>query len=187
MTAIDSDLAVRAKRGDRHAFASLVESLYPRGLRFATQMLGNAQDAEEALQDAWVRVHDNLARYDEGARFEPWFFRILANRCRTLGAKRERHHAIVEYGDLPIDASDGGPRLDALVGLERAEWSAQVYGALERLPAEQREAFLLRHVEGMEYEDMAVITGAGLSTLRMRVKRACDALRSRLREVELYG
>ena len=62
-----------------------------------------------------------------------------------------------------------------------------MYSALNGLPAEQREAFLLRHVEGMEYEDMATVTGAGLSTLRMRVKRACDALRARLREVELYG
>jgi len=55
---------------------------------------------------------------------------------------------------------------------------------LETLPAEQREAFLLRHVEDLSYEDIAVITGAGLSALRMRVKRACDTLRIRLTEVE---
>lgn len=142
-------------------------------------MLGNPQDAEEALQDTFVRVYDNLSKFREDARFEPWFFRILANRCRTLGAKQQRHHAIMDYGELPIDA--------AAETETREEWTAEVYGALERLPAEQREAFLLRHVEGMEYEDMATVTGAGLSTLRMRVKRACDALRARLREVELYG
>ncbi len=54
--------------------------------------------------------------------------------------------------------------------------------ALEGLPAEQREAFLLRHVEDLSYEDMAVITGVRLSALRMRVKRACDTLRTRLKE-----
>ena len=156
-----------------------MEFLYPRGLRFAQQMLGNPQDAEEALQDTFVRVYDNLSKFRDDARFEPWFFRILANRCRTLGAKQRRHHAVIDYGDLPIDA--------AAEGETRDEWTAEVYVALEGLPAEQREAFLLRHVEGMEYEDMATVTGAGLSTLRMRVKRACDALRARLREVELYG
>jgi RNA polymerase sigma-70 factor (ECF subfamily) len=55
---------------------------------------------------------------------------------------------------------------------------------LETLPAEQREAFLLRHVEDLSYEDISVVTGAGLSALRMRVKRACDTLRVRLAEVE---
>ena len=65
-----------------------------------------------------------------------------------------------------------------------ADWAEEVRLALETLPAEQREAFLLRHVEELSYEDMAVITGAGLSALRMRVKRACDALRIRLTEVE---
>jgi RNA polymerase sigma-70 factor, ECF subfamily len=176
---IDPEIPRRAKRGDRQAFAQLVDYFYPRGLRFAQQMLGNAQDAEEALQDTFVRVYDNLSKFRKDSRFEPWLFRILANRCRTLAAKQQRHYAVVEYGDLPIDA--------AAEGETRDEWTVEVYGALDRLPAEQREAFLLRHVEGMEYEDMAIVTGEKLSTLRMRVKRAADALRARLKEVELYG
>jgi len=179
---IDPEIPRRAKRGDRHAFAQLVEYFHPRGLRFATQLLGNRQDAEEALQDTFVRVYDNLPRFREDARFEPWLFRILANRCRTLAAKQQRHHAVIDYGELPRDAA-GTMTAD---GELRDEWTTEVYGALDGLPAEQREAFLLRHVEGMEYEDIAAVTGAGLSTLRMRVKRACDALRARLREVALY-
>lgn len=179
MSDIDPEIPRRAKRGDRQAFAQLVDFFYPRGLRFARQMLGNVQDAEEALQDTFVRVYDNLAKFRDDARFEPWLFHILANRCRTLAAKQKRHHAVIDYGDLPLDA--------AAASETRDEWTAEVHRALDRLPAEQREAFLLRHVEGMEYEDMAIVTGAGLSTLRMRVKRASDALRVRLREVELYG
>ena len=179
MSDIDPEIPRRAKRGDRQAFAQLVDHFYPRGLRFAQQMLGNPQDAEEALQDTFMRVYDNLSKFREDARFEPWLFRILANRCRTLAAKQQRHHAVIEYGDVPLDAAASGDTRD--------EWTAEVYGALERLPAEQREAFLLRHVEGMDYDDMAIVTGANLSTLRMRVKRASDALRARLREVELYG
>lgn len=183
MSDIDPDIPRRARQGDRHAFALLVEHCYPRGLRFASQMLGDAQDAEEALQDTFVRVYDNLSRFRDDARFEPWFFRILANRCRTLAGKQQRHHALIAYGELPADAA-GSMHADGDV---KEEWSAEVHAALERLPSDQREAFLLRHIEGMDYEDMAIVTGAGLSTLRMRVKRASDALRVRLREVELYG
>ena len=65
-----------------------------------------------------------------------------------------------------------------------ADWAEEVRVVLESLPAEQREAFLLRHVEDLSYEDIAAVTGAGLSALRMRVKRACDALRIRLTEVQ---
>jgi RNA polymerase sigma-70 factor (ECF subfamily) len=151
--------------------------MYPRSLRFAYHMVGNREDAEEAVQDTFVRVFHHLGRFRDDARFEPWLFRILANRCRSLIEKRRRHQMVVQYGDVPDRAgveSDGDER----------DWTAEIYKILATLPAEQREAFLLRHVEDLAYEDMAVVTGVGLSALRMRVKRACDALRARLTEVD---
>lgn len=173
MAGTAADLVVRAQRGDRHAFAQLVETFHARGLRFAQHMLGVTEDAEEALQDTWVRVYDNLSRFRPDTPFEPWFFRILANRCRTYGAKRQRHHAIVEYSDTPPD----GVYHD---NFDVDDWQGDVARALASLPSEQREAFLLRHVEDMSYDDMASITGVRPATLRMRVSRACEALRTRL-------
>ncbi len=173
----DPDLIERARRGDRHAFADLVERLHPRALRFARQMLGHEEDAEEAVQDAFIRVHRHLGDFRPGAPFDPWFFRILANRCRTMISRRERHHALIDYGELPSDAA-AAPGASV-----SGEFRSAVHQALDRLPAEQREAFLLRHVEDLDYEAMMDITGAGLSALRMRVKRACDALRHQLAEV----
>ncbi|MEP6832774.1 MAG: RNA polymerase sigma factor [Gemmatimonas sp.] len=164
-----------AKRGDRHAFAALVELLHPRAMRYATHMVGNSEDAEEAVQDAFVRVYDNLSKFRDDAAFDPWFFRILANRCRTLLAKRKRRYAVIEYGDLPNNASTPASTSD--------EFAAEIQYVLNQLPAEQREAFLLRHIEDMEYEAIAAITGVGLSAVRMRVKRACDVLRSELNAV----
>lgn len=171
----DPTLPIRAKRGDEQAFIRIVEHYYPRCLRFAGNMLGSEQDAEEAVQDTFVRLHDSFSRFREDARFDPWLFRILANRCRSLMARNRRHHALIEYGELPANAA-----ADQDVG---ADWAEEVRVVLDSLPAEQREAFLLRHVEDMSYEDIAVMTGAGLSALRMRVKRACDVLRARLTEV----
>ena len=166
-----------ARRGDRHAFAALVELLHPRAMRYATHMVGNSEDAEEAVQDTFVRVYDNLSRFREDAAFDPWFFRILANRCRTLLAKRKRRFAVIEYGDLPADA--------ATPASTSGEFTAEIQFVLGQLPAEQREAFLLRHIEDMDYEAISAVTGVGLSAVRMRVKRACDALRTQLNAVYL--
>lgn len=175
-SSIDPNLPLRAKAGDRQAFALLVDALYPRSLRFALHMVGNREDAEEAVQDTFVRVYHNLGRFRDDARFEPWLFRILANRCRSLLEKRRRHQVLIHYGDVP---ERGNPGSD---GSDR-DWTEEIHKILATLPAEQREAFLLRHVEDMAYEDMAAVTGVGLSALRMRVKRACDVLRARLSEV----
>lgn len=145
--------------------------------------MGNDQDAEEAVQDAFVRVHDNFPRFREDAPFDPWLFRILANRCRTLLARAKRHRSLIEYGEVPLALATAAAPVDPEADAG-ADWAEEVRMVLETLPAEQREAFLLRHVEDLSYEDIAVITGAGLSALRMRVKRACDTLRIRLIEVE---
>jgi RNA polymerase sigma-70 factor (ECF subfamily) len=172
----DPALLIRAKNGDEQAFIRVVEFYYPRCLRFARNMLGSEQDAEEVVQDTFVRVYDSFSRFREDARFDPWLFRILANRCRTLMARNRRHRSVIEYGDLPLTAS-----AEHEIG---ADWAEEVRVVLDSLPADQREAFLLRHVEDLSYEDISAMTGAGLSALRMRVKRACDALRARLSGVE---
>ena len=180
MSEIDPAVAIRAKRGEEQAFIEIVEFYYPRCLRFARNMLGSEQDAEEAVQDTFVRVHDSFPRFREDARFDPWLFRILANRCRTSLARSRRHRALIEYGEVPLSAAAAEEDFGA-------DWAEEVRVVLESLPAEQREAFLLRHVEDLSYEDIAAMTGVGLSALRMRVKRACDTLRARLTKVEQNG
>jgi RNA polymerase sigma-70 factor (ECF subfamily) len=166
-----------ARAGDVRAFATLVDTYYARCLRFAMHMLSSRSDAEEAVQDTFVRVYRALPSYREQDSFEPWLFRILGNRCRTAGARQRRHAEVMEYGEVPERAM--AARQDTDLG-----WREEIDRALRSLPAEQREAFLMRHVEGMSYEDMGAATGAGLSALKMRVKRACDALRVLLTEVD---
>jgi RNA polymerase sigma-70 factor (ECF subfamily) len=171
-TDIDPNIPLRARAGDAEAFAELVEFFHVRCLRYARYMLGDDEDAEEAVQDTFVRVYDHLGQFRPDARFEPWLFRILANRCRTARERRRRRESLVITGELPTVAAHLPQASQDLL--------EEVETALESLPTEQREAFLLRHVEDLSYEDMAVITGVRLSALRMRVKRACDALRTRL-------
>ncbi len=173
-TDIDPAVPLRARNGEARAFAELVEHFHSRCMRYARYMLGDEEDAEEAVQDTFIRVYDHLEQFRPDARFEPWLFRILANRCRTVRARRRRRESLVTTGELPAVAMEEPEETQDLL--------EEVEAALEELPTEQREAFLLRHVEDLSYEDMAVITGVRLSALRMRVKRACDTLRIRLQQ-----
>jgi RNA polymerase sigma-70 factor, ECF subfamily len=176
-SATRSVLVHAARSGDVRAFAALVDAYYARCLRFALHMLTSRRDAEEAVQDTFVRVYHALPKYEEREAFEPWLFRILANRCRSAGARERRHAEVVEYGDVPERSAASGHD-DAIA------WREEIGIALAALPDEQREAFLMRHVEDLSYDDMSIATGAGVSALKMRVKRACDALRARLTEVD---
>jgi RNA polymerase sigma-70 factor (ECF subfamily) len=164
-----------ARDGDVRAFAALVDAYYARCLRFALHMLSSRSDAEEAVQDTFVRVYRALPKYEEREAFEPWLFRILANRCRSAGARERRRAEVVEYGHVPERSTSSGH--DTTIA-----WREEIGLALASLPVDQREAFLMRHVEDLSYEDMSEATGAGVSALKMRVKRACDGLRLRLRE-----
>lgn len=174
----DSTIA-RAKLGDDAAFADIVRHYYARCLRFARNMLGDIADAEDAVQEAFLRVHAALPRYTEYGRFEAWLFRILANQCRTMRAReRRRGEWLTPYEPRHDAAAPETP--DESGGLLRRE----IDRALRELPALLREAFLLYHVEGMGYEQMMAVTGARASALKMRVKRARDILRARLQEVQ---
>jgi RNA polymerase sigma-70 factor (ECF subfamily) len=171
-------LAERASTGDAVALTALVARYHPRCLRFARNMGLGREDAEEAVQDAFVRVAGALPRFRAGAPFEPWLFRILANRCRSARVRARGWNA--RRADAAVLDGVAAPGRDALAAADAEHRRRAVLAALEALPAEQREAFLLRHVEDLDYAAMARVTGAGQSALKMRVKRACDALRARL-------
>jgi len=173
----DADAVRRVIAGDERAFALLVERYRARCGRFATQMLGSVEDAEEAVQESFVRAYRALPSCDP-ERFGAWLFRIVANRCRTARMRRSRREQVVRPDEYALQSASVRPTVD------RSAWREEIARALEQLPTEQREAFLLKHVEDLSYEEMADITGAGVSALKMRVKRACDTMRVLLAEAE---
>ena len=173
----DSAIVKRVLSGHSEAYALLVERYHERAIRFARSMLSDPRDAEEAVQDAFVRAYRSLARYEDSERFGAWLMRILLNRCRTAGGQISRRSKIFVLGDDAEQvASTAHPA-------ERTAWREEIDRALANLEEDQREAFLLKHVEELDYEVMSAITGVGISALKMRVKRACERLRDMLREV----
>jgi RNA polymerase sigma-70 factor, ECF subfamily len=162
--------------GDVEAFARLVDRHYERCARIAVRILGNREDAEEAIQDAFLRAFKALGDYEERELFSAWLTRILVNQCRTVLARTRRRDAI--FPDLDPVACDFA--VDASVG--DGAWP-ELEHALAQLPPEQREAIVLKYADDLTYEEMSKVTGAGESALKMRVQRAFARLRAILQEV----
>lgn len=172
----DAVLARAARGGDGHAFAALVDRHARICLRYATRMLGSLQDAEDATQEAFLRAHRALDRYDDTMAFRTWLLSILVNRCRTALLHRGRRQARVVLDEQAVE----GASVDSEEA--RTDLRDAIGHALARLDAGQREAFLLKHVEQLSYEEMATATGLGVSALKMRVQRACERLQVLLEE-----
>jgi RNA polymerase sigma-70 factor (ECF subfamily) len=167
----DAEVIRRVRDGDVEAFALLVDRYHDLLGRYALHLLGDRGDAEEAVQDAFVRAYRALPSYEERERFRPWILRILVNRCRSLAGRRRT--------ELPLDADalvwePGELTVDAMVLRD------ELAHAMHQLPGEQREAVVLRFAEDLSFEEMSEVTGAGISALKMRVRRACERLRALL-------
>ncbi|MEP6622118.1 MAG: RNA polymerase sigma factor [bacterium] len=172
----DAALVRSALAGDHAAFATLVDRHAPVCLRYAKRMLGNIHDAEEVTQDTLIRVHRTLARYDESMSFRTWAMSILVNRCRSALLYRHRRTARIILDEEAVGRASvrsSSTDVDLRDAIDRA---------LAKLEPVQREAFLLKHVELLSYEEMATMTDTGISALKMRVQRACDRLQVLLEE-----
>ena len=175
-----SDAAVvrRVLGGDVEAFGILVERYFDHYVRFAVHLVGNREDAEEVVQDTFVRAYRALGRYEERERFGAWLLRILVNRARTVSAIGRRREQM-----FPDQVDESLPEAAEAHPADRAALREEVARALSQLGPDQREAFLLHYAEGLSYEEMAAITGSGVSALKMRVKRSCERLREILQGV----
>src|SRR5213593_3399504 len=169
-TPSDAEVVAKILGGDAEAFG-LVIRRYEAGLvRFATRMLSSRDAAADAVAESLVRAYRHLAGLSEPSRLRTWLYRIVANRCKSYLARRP-------LGDVPLDeAPPVADPADTEAALERAEQMRLVERALEELSPEKREAFVLKHVEGLSYDEMAAVTGERIPTLKMRVHRAREAL-----------
>lgn len=175
----DAELIAAVLAGDVEAFSGLVRRHEDTCIRFAVRMLGSRVDADDALQSAFMRAFRGLRNCREPDRFGGWLYHIVVNECRTYASRQRRRELRFTSATDAIEravAPGSEPEEDADVG-------GHIENALGMLPADQREAFLLKHVEELTYDEMAEMTGVSVSALKMRVKRACDGLRDLLEGV----
>jgi len=175
----DAELIAAVLAGDIDSFAGLVRRYQDTCTRFAVRMLGSHVDADDALQSAFMRAFRGLRGCKDPEHFGGWLYQIVVNECRTHASRQRRRELRFPPATEAIErvvAPGSEAEADNDVG-------GHVEHALSMLPTEQREAFLLKHVEELSYEEIAQMTGVSVSALKMRVKRACDALRDLLEGV----
>jgi RNA polymerase sigma-70 factor, ECF subfamily len=178
MESQDAELIRQVLSGDHDAFSRLFARYRDAHFRFAVRMLGNRFDADDALQSAWLRAFRHLHRCEDPRRFASWVYSIVVNECRSAVLMRGRRERWYVDDDSVMDSAASDDFGDDTSLREEIDIAL---AALEPL---HREAFLLKHVEQLSYQDIVRITGASESALKMRVKRACAQLRQLLEGVQ---
>lgn len=178
----DEEIIGLVLAGERQQYSVLVRRYQDALFRFAAGMIADPDAAADLVQDTLVKAYSHLDRCRDPGRFRVWLFQILRNRCLDhLRSGRRRDVPLEERPDLP--AGGEGPERR----LERGELRSQLEAALARLPDAQREAFLLKHVQDLSYEEMAAMLDASVGALKMRVMRARETLQDLLQETAGYG
>lgn len=173
----DDDLIRRGKRGERDAFARLVHRYQDRAFTLARRLTGDAAAAEDLAQEAFLQVYRNLARFEEGRPFLPWFTTILRNLARNRA--RKRVPTPVEVGvdaHDPVDSQAADPPARA----EAAERRRQVEVEVAALPERYRDVVALRYLEDRSVKEVADLVGIPEGTVKTYLFRARDILRQRL-------
>jgi RNA polymerase sigma-70 factor (ECF subfamily) len=193
--ATDEALMVRFQSGDRSAFALLVRRHQTSLYNFAFRLLRSSPVAEEVVQDAFVRVVVNAGEFKHAARFTTWLYAITRNLCIDQTRKRKlRNHPSLDEakGDEGGDGPTLGERTaDARANVERSAVSVEIrerlVAAVDGLPDEQREVFLLREVANVPFKEIAEIVGVPENTVKSRMRYALERLQAALSEFEEYA
>jgi RNA polymerase sigma-70 factor (ECF subfamily) len=182
----DHSLVQACRAGQTEAFGTLVaryqERLYPTVLR----LIGSAEDAEDILQDTFVRAFEKLDQFQGDSSFYTWIYRIAVNlalsgyrrrRVRSLLRPKFDRRAVCREDELP----DESPDADPTIPLERVEREQLVEAALNKLGPEHRAVVVLKDFDGHRYEEISAILNVPVGTVRSRLHRARCELRERLR------
>jgi RNA polymerase sigma-70 factor (ECF subfamily) len=191
----DEALMVRYQQGDRSAFTLLVRRHQTSLYNFALRHIGAPQVAEDIVQETFVRVVQNAGEFKHEARFTTWVFTITRNLCIDQLRKRAlRKHASL---DATHDTGEGEGRslgeqtADSRASVEReatgSELKERIAKAVEALPDEQREVFLMRELNNLPFKEIAAITGVPENTVKSRMRYALERLQQALCEYEEYA
>lgn len=178
----DAGLLAAFARGDRAAARALTDRHLPRAYRYALRVLADRAEAEDAAQEAMLRLWQQAAHWRPGeAQVSTWVYRVTANLC-TDRLRRRRTRGTVDL-DAAGDPPDGAPGAEAR--LQAAARAAALEAALATLPDRQRQAVVLRHIEGLANPQIAEVLGIGVEaveSLTARGKRALAAVLAGRRE-----
>ncbi len=153
-----------ARSGDLAAFEQILIRYQRPVFATALRLLGNREDAQDAAQEVFLRVHRYLSRFDDVRAFSPWLYRVTVNVCHDM--RRRGRETVALEDDFP--AAGGDPQ----AGISAAERRRILESALARLPEKERAAIVLRDIEGLSTREVARIVGTAESTVRSQIASA---------------
>jgi RNA polymerase sigma-70 factor (ECF subfamily) len=179
-------------RGDARAFRALVGRHSDRVYHFILRQVRLPETANELVQETFLRVVKNATSFRADARFTTWLYTIARNLCVDAQRRQKHRHTVPLDAPLRRDEADGASLIDMVKGDEQAQdeslddrrFSGALRAALQELPSEQREVFLMRELEGLKFREIADIVGIPENTVKSRMRYALEGLRLRL---EAFG
>jgi RNA polymerase sigma-70 factor (ECF subfamily) len=173
----DATLVRASQRGDQEAFSVLVSRHASSILSVTTRMLGRVADAEDVAQETFVAAYKALSGFQLDAKFSTWLYRIAVNKCTdVLRARKPGTVSLDEIDDDGIARWEPADGETPQWSLEQGELAWELDRGIQALPPLYRESFVLRHIEGLGYEEMSAILGVHRDTLKMRVYKARNHL-----------
>lgn len=187
----DAWLVARCQKADVAAFDEIVARYKGRIYGYLYRMTGNAEDAEDITQEVFVRMYTSIGSFRAEASLSAWLFRIAGNLAVDAFRRAKNRRILVRSldGEVAADVGDENAFVtrdvpdwsrEPMTLLARAESGAQIQTALEKLPPRLRSAVVLCDIEGLSYEDIAVVERIPLGTVKSRIFSARAALRKRL-------
>ncbi len=176
----DRQIIEEIRNGQPRRFAALVDRHKDRALTLAVRVVGNREEAEELVQDSFVRAYRSLGDFRGDARFGTWFYRIVYNVCMTKVMRRRGGEvAVVTGGEDEIARGVASPEeeTDSLKRLQDEELQRFVGHAIELLPEKQRIAISLYYVQELTYEEIAKVTEQPVGSVKTHLFRGREALR----------
>jgi RNA polymerase sigma-70 factor, ECF subfamily len=171
----DKELVRACQRGDMQAFETLVSRYQKKVYWIAYNFVGDAEDAMDLAQEAFIRVYRSLNRFDQKYNFYTWLYRIVVNLSIDLLRKRKKHDA-VSLEDFPVDPE---VEMSPARPIANAELKEQIEKVLNALPAKYKAVIVLRDVQELPCEEIAKIIGCTNATTRWRLHKAREMFKER--------
>lgn len=189
MNFVETRLAKLACNGDRRAFNELVDMYKDKIFHLAYRMLHNVQEAEDVVQETFLRVYTNLNRFDEAQKFSTWIYRIGTNLCIDRLRKRKAAYSL----DAEVNDSEGSDWYSMLASSDRtpegelllSETQDQVRKAIDSLPEKYKSVVVLRYLHDMSLQEISDVLDMPVTTVKTRVHRGREFLRERLEKESL--
>jgi len=178
---------LRVKRGDRAAFAELVDKYKQRVMNFVYHRLRDEAEAEDLAQNVFLQVYKSRTRYKQTAKFSTWLFTIAHNLCLNELRRRSRHPAEsleethTENEEQPPRQIEDKSQVAAPDNVLHGELSRKIQEALDELPENQRSAILLCREEELSYEQIAKVLRCSLSATKSLIHRGRETLKEKLK------